>query len=364
MKPTKLGLLSLFARKKFSGAAQDTSFKEEEALARNPTLPKGREELEQTEEMEVDKAAEDGCESITDTNQSKHPSTTQLSPQAADNPPLPAVTESVATPQVAASPAAVSTTASMHAVPTQQSPTPPTERRHLLSVSPGTALSDQKRNKMLQKLLESPQPGLANKQAVASFSSPDGPAAVPITQLVTTTSLAEPDRRHLPCVSPGTALSDKKRKAVLQKLLESPQPMSTVRPQAVLDVDRDKVERIVSPLPAAGGGHELGMADDSQENEAVNDQFGGFNFWEEPSGPGFSIGFGGDLAGTGFGFGGEDKQGFEFGDDGGEKEGDFSFFGVGEESQGGGEDFSFNFGGSFDGEKSGEGEGTGGLSLF
>eukprot|EP00092_Neocalanus_flemingeri_P107153 GFUD01137530.1.p1 GENE.GFUD01137530.1~~GFUD01137530.1.p1 ORF type:complete len:111 (+),score=46.76 GFUD01137530.1:99-431(+) len=39
--------------------------------------------------------------------------------------------------------------------------------------------------------------------------------------------------------------------------------------------------------------------------------------------------------------------------------------GGGEESQGGGNVVSVNFGGgSFDGEKSGEGEGTGGLSLF
>ena len=46
------------------------------------------------------------------------------------------------------------------------------------------------------------------------------------------------------CVGPGTALSDKKREAVLQQLLESPQPVRETR--TVLDVDREKVERIVS----------------------------------------------------------------------------------------------------------------------
>ena len=44
--------------------------------------------------------------------------------------------------------------------------------------------------------------------------------------------------------SPATALSDKKRESVLQQLLESPQPVRETR--TVLDVDREKVERIVS----------------------------------------------------------------------------------------------------------------------
>ena len=45
-------------------------------------------------------------------------------------------------------------------------------------------------------------------------------------------------------ISPATALSDKKRESVLQQLLESPQPVRETR--TVLDVDREKVERIVS----------------------------------------------------------------------------------------------------------------------
>ena len=45
-------------------------------------------------------------------------------------------------------------------------------------------------------------------------------------------------------ISPANALSDKKRESVLQQLLESPQPVRETR--TVLDVDREKVERIVS----------------------------------------------------------------------------------------------------------------------
>jgi hypothetical protein len=49
-------------------------------------------------------------------------------------------------------------------------------------------------------------------------------------------------KRKAPCVSPGTALSDKKREAVLQQLLESPQPVRET--STVLDVNWEKVERI------------------------------------------------------------------------------------------------------------------------
>ena len=45
-------------------------------------------------------------------------------------------------------------------------------------------------------------------------------------------------------ISPATALSDKKRESVLQQLLESPQPVRETR--TVLNVDREKVGRIVS----------------------------------------------------------------------------------------------------------------------
>ena len=46
------------------------------------------------------------------------------------------------------------------------------------------------------------------------------------------------------CVCPGTALSDKKREAVLQ-MLESPRPHLVRETRTAMDVDREEVERIV-----------------------------------------------------------------------------------------------------------------------
>ena len=45
-------------------------------------------------------------------------------------------------------------------------------------------------------------------------------------------------------ISPANALSDKKRESVMQQLLENPQPVWETR--TVLDVDREKVKKIVS----------------------------------------------------------------------------------------------------------------------
>ena len=154
-------------------------------------------------------------------------------------------------------------------------------------------------------------------------------------------------KRKALCVSPGTALSDKKREAVLQQLLESPHPVRETR--TVLDVDREKVERIVTPPPGADVASEDGG-------------FGGFAFGGESS-AGFSFENNNDDS-KDFSFGGgEGKETFSFGDRGAEGPGDFSFFGVGEEDKGGetqgdGEGFSFSFGGGFEGEK------EGGFSLF
>jgi hypothetical protein len=227
-------------------------------------------------------------------------------------------------------------------------------------VSPGTALSYQKGITLLDQQLESPLPvpthKLSSTQLAVSSSYKDNPAAVPALQQSPNPSPIS--LRQVLSVSPGTALSDQKRKAVLQQLLESPQPVLHVRQavetQSVLDVDREKVERIVSPPPGTEGRQDGG--------------FGGFDFGGEAS-SGFS--FEGNNEGTSndFNFGGEEnKGGFDFGDGGAENAEDFSFFrgadeDKGEESQGEADGFSFSFGGSFEGEKSGAG-GGGAFSLF
>ena len=160
-------------------------------------------------------------------------------------------------------------------------------------------------------------------------------------------------RRLALCISPGTALSDQKRQAVLQQLLESPLPPPK-KTKAVLDVGREKVERIVTPPLAPPPG----PASEGNDDGA----FEGFKF-------------GGDTS-SGFNFDNIDDTNnesnigggemFSFGDGGAKNNDGFSFFGGGKEDdegegQGDGEGFTFSFGGGFDEEKGGSG---GGFSLF
>ena len=95
-----------------------------------------------------------------------------------------------------------------------------------------------------KQLLVTPQPeqqlSLPPPVPTHKLSPAQPTAAVPSLQQ----SPSLMSKRKALCVSPGTALSDKKREAVLQQLLESPQLVRDTR--TGLDVDREKVERIVS----------------------------------------------------------------------------------------------------------------------
>ena len=89
------------------------------------------------------------------------------------------------------------------------------------------------------------------------------------------------------------------------KLLESPQPVRETR--TVLDVDREKVERIVSPPTSA----DIGSGEEG---------FGGFDFDGGEASAGFNI-----ENNNNFSFGrGENKEVFSFGDGGAEGAVDFS----------------------------------------
>ena len=276
------------------------------------------------------------------------------------------VDKTVPSPQVLSHQAVTNTIITATVSTTQPTSTPLSDRRQLLRVSPGTALSDKKRTKLLKQLLESPLPvpsfKLSSTQEAASFSlTAVQDPVIPNIQLSPSPST---NRRKLPSVSPGTALSDKKRQAVLQQLLDSPQSVLHNRPAGeesytVLDVDREKVETIMTPTSPMSGKKNEGSGENMNRYNS-----GESNFGEEKS-SGFSFDRNPGVADHSFHFGGVDDKGFSFGG-GAETGGGFSFLGddedMGGKNETGVNDFTFSFaGGSFEGEKE---DGAGGRFTF
>ena len=177
------------------------------------------------------------------------------------------------------------------------------------------------------------------------------------------------EKRQALCVSPGTALCDQKRKAVLEQLLESPQTVTKAMGNTKHETEAEIGKKDMQQSPAAAQ-IDKERFDSYGLQEGVGHGTSTFDFNEKNEDGDFVMGEGvskdmfGDMGNSFSFFGGGDSNDKE--GDGQAKDDNFAFsFGGIEEQEGngeeGGEGFAFSFGGGGGFEDQ---NGAGGFSLF